>query len=154
MKLTDFISERSVSADLAATDKKRVLAELSALLAEEARGVRDDDILDALEAREAVATTGIGGGIAIPHAKLRGVKRVVGAVGVSKDGIDFAAIDGAPVHVFVALLSPETGGAGDHLKILSRLSQLLRDAAFRGRLVSEGSAAGIIAALVAAEEKG
>jgi PTS system nitrogen regulatory IIA component len=153
MKLTDFISERSVSADLAATDKERVLAELSALLAEGARGIRDEDILDALGARERVVTTGIGDGVAIPHARLRGVKRVVAAVGISKDGIDFDAVDGAPVRVFVGLLSPETGGAGEHLKILSRLSHLLRDAAFRERLVTEGSAAGIIAAFAAADEK-
>lgn len=154
MRLTDFISERSVSADLAATDGARALAKLASLLAESAKGVRDEEILDALEARERIATTGIGGGVAIPHAKLRGVRRVVAAVGVSKDGVDFAAVDGAPVQLFVALLSPESGGAGEHLRLLSRLSHLLRDAGFCGRLRAAGSAAEIVAAFAEADGEG
>jgi nitrogen PTS system EIIA component len=152
MKLTDFISERSVSPGLAATEKKRALAEMSALLANGARGVRADEILDVLKARERLATTGIGDGIAIPHGKIRGLPRVIAAIGVSRDGVPFDAVDGKDVHIFVGLLAPESGGAGDHLKLLARLSRLLRDAAFRERLLSISTAAEIIEAFSAADE--
>jgi PTS system nitrogen regulatory IIA component len=154
MKLTDFISERSISAELASTEKKRVLAELSALLSNGSRGVRPDEILKALAERERVATTGIGDGLAIPHGKIPGIARVIAAIGVSHDGVPFDAIDGADVHIFVALLSPAGGGAGDHLKVLAQLSRLLKDPAFRDEIMAQRSAAGILAAFAAAEERG
>ncbi|MCK9462906.1 MAG: PTS sugar transporter subunit IIA [Proteobacteria bacterium] len=152
MNLTDFISERSVSCELVSTDKKRVLAELSALLAAGSRGVRDEEIVEILEERERVATTGIGGGVAIPHGKAPGIPRLVAAVGVSREGVPFDAIDGEDVHIFVAVLSPASGGAGEHLKILAALSRLLKEPAFRDELVAQRSAAGILAAIAAAEK--
>lgn len=152
MKLTDFISERSVSCALASTDKKRVLAELSALLAAGSRGVRDEEIVEILEERERVATTGIGGGVAIPHGKAPGIPRLVAAVGLSREGVPFDAVDGGDVHIFVAVLSPASGGAGEHLKILAALSRLLKEPAFREELVAQRSAAGILAAIAAAEK--
>jgi PTS system nitrogen regulatory IIA component len=154
MKLTDFISERSISAELASTEKKRVLAELSDLLSIGSRGVRPDEILKALAERERVATTGIGDGLAIPHGKIPGIARVIAAIGISHDGVPFDAIDGADVHIFVALLSPAGGGAGDHLKVLAQLSRLLKDPAFRDEIMAQRSAAGILAAFAAAEERG
>ena len=153
MKLTDFISEQSVSAELAATEKKRALAEMSALLANGARGVRADEILSVLAERERLATTGIGDGIAIPHGKIRGLGRVLAAIGVSRAGVPFDAVDGGKVHIFVGLLAPESGGSGDHLKLLARLSRLLRDAAFRERLLALKTAAEILAAFAAADER-
>ena len=154
MKLTDFISEQSISAELVSTEKERVLVELSALLAAGSRGVRADEIFKMLTARERVATTGIGEGVAIPHAKVPGITHVIAAVGVSLDGVPFEAVDGADVHIFVALLSPAGGGAGDHLRVLAQLSRLLKDPAFRDEIMAQRSAAGILAAFAAAEERG
>jgi len=153
MKLTDFISERSVSAELGATEKKRALAEMSALLANGARGVRADEILSVLAQRERLATTGIGDGIAIPHGKIRGLARVIAAVGISKSGIEFEAVDGHKVHIVVGLLAPESGGSGDHLKLLARLSRLLREPEFRERLMALSKAEEIIAAFSTADER-
>jgi PTS system nitrogen regulatory IIA component len=153
MKITEIISEQSISAGLVSTEKKRVLAELSALLSNGSRGVRAEQILEVLQERERVATTGIGDGVAIPHGKVPGLARVIAAVGVSHDGVPFDAVDGADVHVFVALLSPAGGGAGDHLRVLARLSRLLREPAFRAELMAQRTAAGILAAFVAADER-
>jgi nitrogen PTS system EIIA component len=154
MKLTDFISEQSISAELASTEKKRVLAELSALLANGSRGIRADEILKVLAERERVATTGIGDGIAIPHGKMPGLARTIAAVGVSREGVPFDAIDGGMVHLFVAVLSSAGEGAGDHLKVLAQLSRLLRDPAFRDEITAQRTPAGIRAAFAAAEERG
>jgi len=154
MKLTDFISEQSISAELASTEKGRVLAELSALLANGSRGVRADEILKTLTERERVATTGIGEGVAIPHGKIPGIAHVIAAVGVSHDGVPFDAVDGADVHIFVALVSPAGGGAGDHLRILAQLSRLLKDPAFRDGIMAQRTVAGILAAFAAVEERG
>jgi PTS system nitrogen regulatory IIA component len=150
MKLTDLISERSISVALASTEKRRVLAELSALLAGGARGVRADEIIQILEARERVATTGIGDGVALPHGKAPGLARAIAAIGISPDGIPFDAVDGAPVRIFAAILSPAAGDAGEHLRILAQLARVLRDPAFRRTLLAQRDAAGVTAAFTAA----
>ena len=152
MKLTDFISERSISCELASSEKGRILAELSGLLALGSRGVRADEILKVLAERERIATTGIGDGVAIPHGRMPGLARVIAALGVSQDGVPFDSVDGADVHLFVALLSPAGAPAADHLRVLGQLSRLLRDAAFRGRVGEQRTAAGILAVFAAAEE--
>jgi nitrogen PTS system EIIA component len=153
MKVTDIISEQSISVDLVSTEKERVLSEMSALLASGARGVRPEEILKSLTERERVATTGIGDGVAIPHGKVPGLAHVIAAVGVSRDGVPFDAVDGADVHIFVALLSPAGGGAGDHLRVLAQLSRLLREPAFRAEIMAQRTAAGVLAAFAAADER-
>jgi PTS system nitrogen regulatory IIA component len=72
--------------------------------------------------------------VAIPHGKLPGVERVLGIFARSPEGVDFASLDGGPTHLFFMLIAPENAAA-DHLKALARISRLLKDPAFRSRLI-------------------
>ena len=100
--------------------------------------IAQEAALAALEDRERLATTGVGDGVAIPHAKLNGIGDNRMAVGISRSGVSFESVDGKPVHIFFALIAP-LSSAGDHLRILAQISRLLKDADVRGRLVQAGS---------------
>jgi PTS system nitrogen regulatory IIA component len=79
-------------------------------------------------------STALGDGVAIPHGKLPGVRRVIAAFARSKAGVDFQSLDGKPTHLFFLLVAPEDS-AGAHLKALARISRLLKDPSFRSRLL-------------------
>ena len=91
-------------------------------------------MLHVLLEREKLGSTGIGDGIAIPHGKLAGLDEMVVAFGRSREGIDFEAMDGKPVHLFFLLMAPENS-AGQHLKALAKISRMLKDAGFRKNLL-------------------
>lgn len=130
MKIIEFLSEKAISADLQATDKDGVIKELIELISKSAGIKNKDEIAKVLMAREELGSTGIGLGIGIPHGKCNSVKDLVAAFGVSRNGIDFDALDGEPVHIFFCLVAPEDS-AGPHLKALARISRLLKDKYFR-----------------------
>lgn len=123
-----------VIAELAATTKAGVLAELSRHLAARVDAVNPEVLRKVLEERELLASTAIGDGIAIPHGKLDAVGRLVGALGRARAGIEFESIDGKPTHLVFMLVAPASS-TGVHLKALARLSRLFRDADFRQRLM-------------------
>lgn len=119
------IDERLVFPDLAARTRDTVLAEMARRLVE-AGVVRDAATLaERLRQRERDGCTGLGGGIAIPHVRMREISDVILAVGVSKEGIDFGAGDGRPVTAVFLLLSPMDAPAA-HLQALARVSKLAR----------------------------
>jgi PTS system nitrogen regulatory IIA component len=91
-----------------------------------------------LMARERLGSTGIGDGIAIPHGKIGGIADLMIAIGRSNRGVDFNAMDGKPVHLFFLLMAPENS-CGQHLKVLARISRLLKDNVFRNNLMKAGS---------------
>ena len=132
MEIRDIISPPAVVADLKATSKKQALQEL-AKRAQEVTGLDERRIFDALLERERLGTTGVGMGIAIPHAKLHELDRLYGLFARLAQPIDFDAIDDAPVDLLFLLLAPESAGA-DHLKALARVSRLLRDKAMCAKL--------------------
>lgn len=134
MKIVDFIKADSISNDLGSSGKMDVLAELAGLLARVCPRTDADTITSVLVERERLATTGIGEGVAIPHGKIEEIDSLTAAMGISRTGIAFDAVDGAPVHIFVALLAPQ-GSTGEHLKALARISRILKDPSFRGRLL-------------------
>src|SRR3989338_3187779 len=118
VNLIDFLPESAIQVELKSQNKKEVLKELVQALTN-AHGIKNsNDILDALLEREDLGSTGIGQGIAIPHGKSDSVSKVVAALGVSKRGIDFDALDGESVYIFFMLVAP-TNSAGIHLKILA-----------------------------------
>jgi nitrogen PTS system EIIA component len=125
MLLSDFISPDSVVASLKVKTKKQLLQDLSARAAR-LTGLREREIFDVLLQRERLGSTGLGQGIAIPHGKLAGLKRIVGIFARLAEPIDFDAIDGDPVDIVFLMLAPEGAGA-DHLKALARISRLLRE---------------------------
>lgn len=126
MDLGDLIVPEGVVAALKAKNKKQALQEL----ARKAAGITGLDqhaVFEALYQREQLAPTGYGRGVAIPHGRLRGLKRVVALFARLEEPIPFDAVDGEPVDLVFVLLAPEHAGA-DHLKALARVSRVLRDA--------------------------
>ncbi|MBL0929627.1 MAG: PTS IIA-like nitrogen regulatory protein PtsN [Alphaproteobacteria bacterium] len=125
MDLVDILVPNGVVANSRATSKKQILQDL-ARKAAELTGAEERAIFDVLLERERLGTTGVGNGIAIPHGKLGGLKRLWGVFARLEKPVDFEAIDEQPVDLVFLLLAPEGAGA-DHLKALAKVSRLLRD---------------------------
>jgi nitrogen PTS system EIIA component len=125
MPLSDLVALQAVVPALKVNSKKQALQELAARAAAlTSRGERE--ILDILQQREKLGSTGVGNGIAIPHGKLPKLDRLFGLFARLDRPIDFEALDGQPVDLVFLLLAPESAGA-DHLKALARVARLLRD---------------------------
>jgi nitrogen PTS system EIIA component len=125
MPLSDLVAPQAVIPGLKVNSKKQVLQELAARAAE-LTGRAERDILDILQQREKLGSTGVGNGIAIPHGKLSKLDRLFGLFARLDRPIDFESLDGQPVDLVFLLLAPEAAGA-DHLKALARIARLLRD---------------------------
>ena len=133
MKILDVLKTEAILADLKAKDKKGVLEELVTPVARIANLDRDDLIRILLE-RERLGSTGIGGGIGIPHGKMKGLDSLVLGFGLSKKGVDFESIDGRLSYIFFLLITPEDS-TGLHLKALARISRILKNDVFKERLL-------------------
>jgi PTS system nitrogen regulatory IIA component len=140
MRVVDILTEELVVAQLRSTTKAEVLRELAEHLAAHYPQIQVERLVTVLLDRERLGTTAIGEGIAIPHGKLPGLKGVVAVFGRSLPGIDCHSLDGAPTKLFFLLVAPEDS-AGIHLKALARVSRLLKDKAFRERLLRSTSQA-------------
>jgi nitrogen PTS system EIIA component len=151
MKIMDIIDIDLINANLKARDKKEVLGELADMVAKK-EGLDINVLVPVLEEREKLGSTGIGEGIAIPHGKLRGLKKLVASFGRSAKGIDFDSIDGKPAHLFFLLMAPENT-AGMHLKALARISRLLKDTKFRERLLGSKTTQEVYKVLQEEDEK-
>jgi PTS system nitrogen regulatory IIA component len=145
MDLGDLINADGVIAALSAKSKKQVLQTLSAR-AEQLTGLPERDIFDTLLQRERLGSTGVGRGVAIPHGKLAGLKRIIGLFARLEKPVDFEAVDGEPVDLIFLLLAPESAGA-DHLKALARISRLLREPASLDKLRTLGDESALYAFL-------
>ena len=130
--LSDLLRPDAVLFGLAPAGKKALFAQLGTALAGQT-GLDARPIADALAEREKLGSTGFGGGVAIPHAKADGLQQVTAVFARLAQPIEFAGVDGLPVDLVWALLSPPTAGA-DHLKALARVSRRLRDRAFLTKL--------------------
>jgi len=136
MKILDILaSESLVAPSLTGTTKTAVLRELAEHLARQQGGIDAGRLVEVLWERERLGSTAIGDGIAIPHGKMPGLSGVVGAFGRHPAGVDFESLDGSPTHLFFLLVAPEDS-VGQHLKALARVSRLLKDRAFRERLLA------------------
>ena len=132
MKLTDFIAKKAIVAELKATDKKGVIVEIVAAMkkAYPSDRIPAGDLVEAILHRETkVGSTGLGGGVAIPHAHVDSLKNLVGAFGRSSKPIEFGAIDGQPVHLFFVIASPPARRA-EYLEALKITSSAIRTANF------------------------
>jgi fructose PTS system EIIBC or EIIC component len=135
MKITDLLTKDTMILELKAKTKETVIEELVNKLDEAGKLHDKEAFKEAIFAREAQSTTGIGEGIAIPHAKTTAVKTPAVAFGRSKAGIDYESLDGKPSHLFFMIAAPE-GANNTHLEVLSRLSTLLMNASFRSKIES------------------
>jgi PTS system nitrogen regulatory IIA component len=151
VKITDFLTEQTVIPSLASRHKNAALQEMAEGLVSYHRQLDKQKVLAVLLDREKISTTAIGEGVAIPHGKLPGVDRVIGMFARSPEGVDFASLDGGPTHLFFVLIAPENAAA-DHLKALARISRLLKDEAFRRRLM-EGQTGQELFSVIAEEDE-
>ena len=150
-ELSDFIAPEAVLADLGAPNKKTLFQQLGAAAAR----VYDFDarqVADRLTEREKLGSTGFGGGIAIPHGKIEGIRRVSGVFARLAQPVDFGALDELPVDLVFMLISPAGAGA-DHLKALACVSRRLRDRSFAAKLRGAGSPDALFALLAGVETR-
>jgi PTS system fructose-specific IIA component/PTS system nitrogen regulatory IIA component len=131
MKFSDFVERGAVKADLAADTKEAVIREMVQTLvnAEKVAAADYESIIKAILKREELGSTGIGRGVAVPHTKHPSAKKLMGAVAVSHEGVDFDSLDGEKVYLFFLLISPPDR-PGDHLRALENVSRQLRDDSF------------------------
>lgn len=134
--VTELLGPERVKIPLESTDKRGLIGEMAALLAS-VSGVPEDAeaIREAVMERERVLSTGIGDGVAIPHGKTGRVGELVLVAGTTPEPVDFEALDGRPVRLLMMLVGPESA-AGLHVKVLSRISRLLRRGELRERLLA------------------
>lgn len=151
MKITDFLNVQTIIPALAAREKNAVLEEMAGWLVSYHRHLDKQKVLSVLLEREKISTTAIGEGVAIPHGKLADVDRVLGVFARSPEGVDFASLDGGLTYLFFVLIAPESAAA-DHLKALARISRLLKDEAFRRRLI-EGQSSQELFNIIAEEDE-
>lgn len=135
MKIVDILSKDLVIPELHGRTKDEVLRELAEHLAAVHPGIDASQLVEVLWERERLGSTAIGDGIAIPHGKLPGLDSVLAAFGRHRSGVEFQSLDGNPTKLFFLLVAPEDS-VGQHLKALARVSRLLKDPAFRARLLS------------------
>ena len=145
MELADLIARDAILPTVKAGSKKQILQEIGAR-ARDAYGLGARQVVEGLLAREKLGSTAMGGGVAIPHARLPGLKSIVGLFARLDKPADFEAVDGQGVDLVFVLLAPEESGA-DHLRALARVSRLLRDTDLRKKL-RETEEAGALYALI------
>jgi len=141
--LCDYLSEEFVCLDLPAETKEEAIRHLAQMLKGNGNIIDFDGFLDDVFKREEQATTGIGNGVAIPHARTETVKDFVVAVGRAKNGIDFEAVDAKPVNLIILMGTP-VAKVQSYLKLLAHLSLLLKGEGFVENLLAAPDAASIV----------
>ena len=149
MRILDFLYKQTILTDLKSTDKKGVIDELAQPVAEVSH-VNHREIVRVLIERERLGSTGIGEGIAIPHGKLSGIEQLILGFGRSRQGVNFDALDGQPTYLFFLLMSPDNS-TGLHLRLLARISKLLKEDSFKEKLTDVNDAEAVIRAIEAVD---
>jgi len=151
--LTDLLREDRIEANLAGASRDEVLAELVEVLVSSGAlpATSRDQALEAIHQREARQTTGLGEGVAIPHGVCDAAQEVVAALGIHRAGVDFAAIDQAPVHLVILLVVPPNRFQA-HIRTLAGIARLLNDASLRAQITRAPDAATVMDILIEREE--
>jgi PTS system nitrogen regulatory IIA component len=139
MRILDFLSFEAINSSLEAASKEQVLEELVEPIAKSHPSMNKERLIKTLVERENLGSTGIGGGVAIPHGKFDGLSRLVASFGKSRRGIDFNSMDNKPAFLFFLLIAPKDS-AGEHLKALARISRLFKDPLLKSSLQHATSA--------------
>ena len=150
MKLCELLDSTTIKIDLAAQGKAAAIEELLDLLVQVGRLTDRAGALEAVLKREALQTTGIGHGVAVPHAKHASVTALTAALGISRSGLDFDAVDHQPVQV-VFLLLAKINDPGPHIRALAEISRLLQVPGFQEKLIAAPSPADLLAVIAAQE---
>lgn len=133
IRIIDYMDENLISLNLTSKNKEDLLKEVTNLISHSEKIKDSKEILDALQKREQVGSTGIGKGVAIPHAKTEAVESLTIAFGITKDMIDYKSLDNEKVNMFFIFASP-LKDSQIYLKVLARISRLIRDEEFRKRI--------------------
>ena len=147
MRISDILSPAAVRSQAQVSSKKRLFHDLAEMAAQ-AYGLNAATTLDALQERESLGATGVGHGVALPHARIPGLDRVAGLFLRLEKPMDFDAVDRQPVDLIFGLLAPETSGV-DHLKALALVSRTLRDTDLRAKLRANDDPVALHAVLAA-----
>ncbi|MBI9085972.1 MAG: PTS sugar transporter subunit IIA [Desulfobacterales bacterium] len=150
MKILDILKKEAILADLKSVDKKGILEELVAPVAIMS-GIGAEELVRVLMERERLGSTGIGGGIGIPHGKLKALDTMFLGFGLSPRGVDFDSMDGRPTHIFFLLVTPENS-TGLHLKLLARISRILKNDLFKEKLMAAADRDAIHAVITEVDE--
>jgi len=153
MKLSDIIVEDAIIPELKATARDDAIDELVASLADAGAiaASRVEEIIKGIKAREAQATTGIGKGVSLPHAKLTGIKKPIGTIGRSSGGIDFSSLDSKPVHTVILLLS-SPDNPDEHLQAMEAVFKHVQRDVFRKFLLQSETREAIVDLIHEADE--
>lgn len=135
IKITNYLEKERINLDLKSKTKTDVIKELMKTMSNSDKINSSEKALSGLFSREEIGTTGIGKGVAIPHAKTDAVSDLVVGFGISKEGINYGSMDEEPVKIFFIFLSPLDGNQ-EYLKILARISRLIREEKFRNSLLA------------------
>ena len=150
MKITDILKKEYIIEDLVSSDKESTLDELSSFLKDKGMIPNKETLQSALMEREALGSTGIGENVAIPHAKISAIDQIVTVFGRSIKGIEFDSLDKKPVHFIYLVLAP-MNSSGQHLKVLARISRLLKNKSLRESII-RATEANQIYAIIADED--
>lgn len=126
INLANLLKDRCIVLELEGDSKKTILAELAGIAGQSSKMLNEKGFLKAMFERESLGSTGIGNGVAIPHAKSKHVKDFILVFARKNQGIDFGALDGERTYLFFALASPQEK-VGMHLKILAEISHVVKD---------------------------
>jgi nitrogen PTS system EIIA component len=137
-QIAQLLPESNILLDLEATSKKRLFEQVGQLFEDQAQIARSV-VFDSLFAREKLGSTGLGQGIAIPHGRIKGLSRALGAFVRPRQPIPFDAPDGKPVGQIFVLLVPEHA-TEEHLQLLSELAEMFSERGFRDQLAAAGDA--------------
>ncbi|WP_086428308.1 PTS fructose transporter subunit IIABC [Staphylococcus cornubiensis] len=152
MRITELLTKETIAMDLSATTKDGAIDELAQQLNQAGKLNHLDDYIAAIHKREQQSSTGIGEGIAIPHAKVEAVKTPAIAFGKSKAGVDYDSLDMQPAHLFFMIAAPATG-AQTHLDALAKLSSVLMDESVRQALLEANSPEEVLAIINKADDE-
>lgn len=133
MKILEVLPKEAIITDLKSKVKNEVIEEMVASISK-ITGIKSAELIEVLLERERLGSTGIGGGIGIPHGKLKNLEKLIMGFGLSRKGVDFESIDSRPTHLFFIILTPENS-TGLHLKLLARISRLLKNESFKKKLM-------------------
>lgn len=152
MRITELLTKETIAMDLSATTKEGAIDELAQQLNQAGKLNHLDDYIAAIHKREQQSSTGIGEGVAIPHAKVEAVKTPAIAFGKSKAGVDYDSLDMQPAHLFFMIAAPATG-AQTHLDALAKLSSVLMDESVRQALLEADSPEEVLAIINKADDE-
>lgn len=139
IQLSEFFEEDLFIPEIAASDKKGALRELVDTLVRSQRIKEGDILLQMLEQREHLGSTGIGRGVAVPHGRTLAISRLAVVFGRSEKGIDFDAMDGKPVHLVFLTVAPPQERNNLYLPVLGKIVETVKSAKNRRRLLAAGS---------------